>query len=137
MTSYCTRNSVKMRHCLVKMFEYKILTFMCWIGFAWQLSKIGYALLYPTQKTTEIKKIELKELPVVFKICPQPAFNVTALRSEGYEDVFHYFLGRSLYNNSVYGWAGHSETPGGRNKTVNQVYQEIVLYRNIHDIVKK
>ena len=126
-----------MRACLVKLYEYKIVTSLCWVAFACQLFSIGYNLVYPSQKTTEIQKTELGEFPVVFKICPKPAFNISAVRLEGYEDVWSYFLGLSVYNKSVYGWAGHAETPSGEKKKVGQVYQDIVLYKNIEDIVNK
>ena len=127
-----------MRACLVKLYKYKILTYLCWVAFACQLFTIGYNLFYPSQKTTEIQKTELGLFPLVFKICPKPAFNISAVRSEGYQDVWNYFLGISLYNKSVFGWAGHANTSGGnKNKGVGQVYQDIVLYRNIEDIVDR
>ena len=49
------------------------------------------------------------EFPLVIKICTVPGFNQTALHEAGYEDTWKFFLGQSRFNESVFGWAGHTE----------------------------
>ena len=54
------------------------------------------------------KKIEF---PLIFKICIKPGFNDSELRNLGYKNSLFYLLGKSRYNKSHFGWAGH--TPEG------------------------
>ena len=64
-------------------------------------------ILHPTQTTTSIEEKELKELPLIFKICVKPGFDVEELRKEGYDGIYEYFLGKSRYSSIAYGWSGH------------------------------
>ena len=50
------------------------------------------------------------EFPLTIKVCVSPGFNDTALQEVGYTDTFYYFLGESRYNDSIYGWGGHTNT---------------------------
>ena len=50
------------------------------------------------------------EFPLTIKVCISPGFNDTMLKEVGYEDTFDYFMGVSRFNQSVFGWAGHTNT---------------------------
>ena len=52
------------------------------------------------------------DFPVVFKICMNPSFNDTELHSVGYDNMYFYFMGKSRFNSSNYGWSGHTEDGG-------------------------
>ena len=55
------------------------------------------------------KNVTIQDFPVVFKICIQPGFAAETLKTVGYSDIHSYFLGESLYNRSLIGWAGHTQ----------------------------
>ena len=67
-------------------------------------------LLHPIQTTTSIKEQKLEELPILFKICINPGFNMQKIREEGYSNEYGYFMGKSRFSNNTYGWAGHTNT---------------------------
>ena len=83
----------------------------CLLAFLLQAGFILFNLLNPahTEIHTEIKNLDDLPFPAVFKICIKPAFNLEYLRRAGYDNTFDYFLGRSKYNSSLYGWAGHTK----------------------------
>ena len=56
-----------------------------------------------------------------FNPCFKPAFNAEELPASGYENIWRYFSGQSMYNGSIYGWAGHTED----GKVVSTVEGEI------------
>ena len=91
---------------------------------------------YPSQKTADIteKKLDDIEFPIIFKICVKPGFNISALKEEGYSGISVYFLGRSRFNSSLYGWAGHSNTSGARG-TVEDVYEKAQSHPKVEDVV--
>ena len=68
----------------------------------------------PTQTVTKTVKKNMTdiEFPVVFKICIKPGFNETVLNEVGYSNTWDYFVGKSRYNWSLRGWAGHSVDGG-------------------------
>jgi hypothetical protein len=71
----------------------------------------GY--IRPSVTNTVVEQIKLKDMdfPVVLKICVTPGFNLTAIKEMGYApDAYSYFLGRSNYNETILGWAGHSNS---------------------------
>ena len=80
------------------------------LAFLIQVFIIVDDLLNPTETTTSIEEKKLEELPILFKICINPGFNIDKVREEGYSDISRYFLGESQFNNTNYGWAGHSNT---------------------------
>ena len=64
----------------------------------------------------------------------KPGFNTTALKEEGYAGISEYFLGQSRFNNSLYGWAGHTITSEVRD-TVADVYQRVQYYPRVEDAI--
>ena len=64
----------------------------------------------PSQTETHLKQKKLNdiEFPVVFKFCFKNSFDLSKLKESGYSSVWDYFEGKSRYNDSIYGWAGHS-----------------------------
>ena len=117
--------------------HWKVLNIMCCLAFTWQLYGIVSEWVKPSQKTTDIteKKLDQFELPLIFKICPDPGFNLSAIREEGYDDIWHYFYGRSSFNNSIFGWAGHTNTSETRGR-VEQVYKKVLHFPTPESFIK-
>ena len=73
---------------------------------------VFYRLVNPELPSIREYETNLKdiEFPISFKICLDD-LNKTNDRYKklGYEDDYHFFLGRSKYNKSHYGWNGHTE----------------------------
>ena len=124
-----------MKHFLTK-HHFKIINTICYVAFLLQLFKIIHESIYPTQKTTDIEETKIDDFPIIFKICGKPGFNLSALQEKGYLDVFDYFLGESMFNSSVYGWAGHSPTHDVK-WTVEEIYGKVVLHQNIQEVVSR
>ena len=57
----------------------------------------------------EEKKLDKIDFPVNFRICIFPSLKEKSLNLLGYENVWKYFLGESIHNDSIYGWAGHQK----------------------------
>ena len=74
----------------------------------------------------DVRLEDIKEFPVVFKICVIPGFNSTALNEVGYNDSWSYFLGKSRFDNSTYGWAGHSELGNDSLGSVEEVLSRVI-----------
>ena len=76
-----------------------LLIHTCFIfAFLIQLFSIVIDLLHPDQTTTSIQEQKLQELPILFKICINPGFNIEKLREQGYSSNYRYFLGKSRYD---------------------------------------
>ena len=73
------------------------------------------------ETTLEEHKLEKIDFPVLFKLCFRNSFNIEKLNEAGYSSVSNYFKGKSSYNDSIYGWAGHG----------NDSVSEGVLGKNI------
>jgi hypothetical protein len=108
----------------IKIHPWYLIHSICFIAFAIHLFILGQIQINPPQTETlmEVRKLENVEFPVNFKICFKPGLNITKAKKFGYESVSRYFKGCSMYNESVIGWAGHTEdgavlsTPEGRQK---------------------
>ena len=125
-------------HKLIVKHGWKILNLLCCLAFTWQLSGIVDEWINTVQKTTVMmeKKLQDMKFPIIFKICMKPGFNVTALKEEGYKNIYSYFYGLSRYNSSLYGWAGHTNTSKTRS-TVDAIYQKVQNYLKVEKAVKK
>ena len=51
----------------------------------------------------------MKDFPLLARVCVRPGFNMLALREAGYNSTDSYFTGKSRFNSSVIGWAGHTK----------------------------
>ena len=86
----------------------------CLLAFLIQMGLSFYGQIRPDKtvaKTTK-KRLEEIDFPVVFKICVNPSFNETELEGVGYENMYMYFMGKSRFNGSIYGWSGHTDAGG-------------------------
>ena len=50
---------------------------------------------------------DLREFPLLTRFCVRPGFDLTLLREAGYFNTDFYFAGKSKFNGSHIGWAGH------------------------------
>ena len=75
------------------------------------MSTILYNTLYPDQPNVRFYEKKLKDMtfPVVFKICFDNEFETEKMMSVGYDRIWDFYRGRSRYNESLYGWNGHTE----------------------------
>ena len=51
----------------------------------------------------------MKDFPLLTRVCVRPGFDMAALREAGYNSTDSYFTGKSRFNSSVIGWAGHTK----------------------------
>ena len=116
--------------------HWKVLNLVCCLALTWQMCGIMREWLYPTQETIRIteKKLSDIEFPLVIKICPDPGFNYTAVKEEGYQSIWTYFAGMSKHNDSMYGWAGHTNTSETRG-TVDEIYHKVANYPSPDDLL--
>ena len=80
-----------------------------------QLVHVLEGFFKPTITRTWEEEVLLKDMDfplLVAKICIIPGFNQTALYEAGYDDTGDYFMGQSRFNDSLYGWAGHTKDSG-------------------------
>ena len=89
---------------------YGLVKYGCVLAFLVQMSVFVHEQIHPSLTFTSLEEKKLEELdefPVIFKICHHNSFNLKKVKAAGYSSVSKYFLGRSYYNNSMYGWGGH------------------------------
>ena len=73
---------------------------------------IGYGIFCPNLPTIRVYKKDLKdiEFPISFRIC---AYELTNKDDRfiklGYRSASNYFRGRSMFNESLVGWGGHTK----------------------------
>ena len=112
---------------------------LCVLAVLTQLAFNFRDFLFPrlTNTRVETKSIQDQQFPLIFKICIKPAFNKAGLEETGYGygGIFRYFVGRSIFNTSIYGWAGHTNDSGTYG-TVEEVYQKVSSYAP-EDVIKK
>ena len=99
------------------MISWTVVNSICILAAFIQLVFIIANYINPDQLNTITSEISLDdiEFPLDIKICAEPAFNQNALLESGYDQRFSsykYFTGRSRYNPSVFGWAGHDNENG-------------------------
>ena len=95
-----------------------------------QLSVLLKGYISPTLTHTWQKDVGLGdiEFPILIKICVIPAYNITALYEYGYADYYRFFLGQSRFNESTYGWAGHTNSSENLG-TVEEVLSKVSTRR--------
>ena len=63
-----------------------------------------------------------------FRIClSEQDDNSASYKKLGYADDFDFFFGKSRYNNSLFGWNGHTKDGGTIESTEGQYYLLIVF----------
>ena len=84
------------------------------IVFLIHISSIGYNIQYPEVPEIVVSKKNLNdiEFPMTFRICAFEHDNeqydpVSRYESFGYANHQEYFRGLSMFNDTLYGWAGH------------------------------
>ena len=121
----CSINEfIKNRHWLV-------INVLCLIFFFCQFGGVLDGYIDPVNTNTVVGTQDLQYLafPVIFKICVTPAFNKTFLYEAGYDGIEGYFTGRSKFNESKFGWAGH----GNGSKEFGNV-TELMNKARLHDV---
>ena len=76
------------------------------------ISLNGYYILYPSLPEIKRTNVNLKdiEFPLSLKVCVSEISNSFQRYSNlGYEDETSFYGGRSAYNESLFGWAGHTK----------------------------
>ena len=106
----------------------------CFGGFCVQSANVVDTYVHPTQTTMEVTEKDLQDsdFPLLFKICINPSFNHTAIDEAGFD---HFFSGKSRFNSSLFGWAGHT-AEGGVLGTVEQMINKVTLYHNPNQVIK-
>ena len=83
------------------------------IMFAIHLTMIEYNLQYPKYPSVRIYKKNLKdiEFPIAFKLCVIE-LNNNSIRYQkvGYKNEYDFFLGKSMFNENLFGWNGFTKT---------------------------
>ena len=94
----------------MKTIKRHILPITCFIFFLVHSAIIGWQQLFPSETFNHVreKKLDDIEFPSIFKICINPSANLTELKKVGYDNIWNYFIGRSLFNRTIFGWAGHT-----------------------------
>ena len=87
-----------------------LVRFGCVVAFMVQTTTLIANMINPKETLirTQIKDFDKIDFPLTFKICIAPGFNTTELKALGYWNSFAYFQGRSRFNASTIGWAGHT-----------------------------
>ena len=106
----------------------------CLIGFCFQFGNVLDTYVHPTQTTITMTERNLQDddFPLLFKICFNPSFNVSAVEEAGYTS---FFSGRSKLNSSLLGWAGHT-AEGGVQGTVEELVKKVTLH-NPEQVIKR
>ena len=79
--------------------------------------EVIYRLIHPELPSTRVSQNNLKdiEFPLSFRICLYELKNANVnerYQRLGYKSEVMFFLGRSKFNKSLYGWNGHTENGG-------------------------
>ena len=89
-----------------------LLNILCFLIFIVHISLIGYKSLYPDVPEIVVYKKDLSEIdfPLLIRICLFEKENINArFLDYGYDALYGFFHGQSMYNSSLVGWAGHTE----------------------------
>ena len=80
----------------------------CFLTFTAQMIVLAMNQISPSTTISHLEERNLDSIDflVLFKICIKPAFHNSELYKAGYKNIWHYFLGQSRYNESVFGWGG-------------------------------
>ena len=123
-----------------KMSLWFVVNAFCVLATLTQLVFIIASFINPNELNTVTSELALEDIdfPLDIKICAEPAFNESAITAAGYGDewpYYEYFTGRSRYNRSIFGWAGHTPDLG----IIGSVEGVLDMVRNhkVDDIFEK
>ena len=87
-----------------------LIRFACLVAFLVQITTLIAGMVNPKETLIRTEKVDFEKIdfPLVFKICVKPGFNETELRILGYQNSLGYLYGTSRFNESLFGWAGHT-----------------------------
>lgn len=108
-----------------------LVNLFCTVVLTIQLANILEGYIKPSLTRTWEEELMLRDIdfPVIVKVCVIPGFNEKALREAGYQDTWFYFLGQSMFDDTKYGWAGHTnQSETTKVRTVEEVLDEIGNY---------
>ena len=91
--------------------KFIIIIIFCWTFFI-HVSILIYEKLNPDLPEVKYYKRDLNEIdfPIAFQLCIGEKNNSnTKYKDLGYTNLFHFFYGESRFNDSIVGWAGHTE----------------------------
>ena len=87
------------------------ITFM--LMFVIHITTIGYNLHFPKYPSVHVYKKNIKEMefPISFKFCVRE-INNNSMRYQriGYKNEHHFYKGVSMFNESILGWNGFTQT---------------------------
>ena len=121
--------------CFSEIFQRPLFIINCFCVFAF-LIQIFYLVkdqFHPKTTQTSLTKSDLSNVhfPMVFTIClKRIESNDIRFNEAGYNNLESYYQGKSLYNSSIIGWAGHTSN-GNSMDTVKGIIllaQFIVMY---------
>ena len=91
---------------------YMLLNVLCFFVFIIHISFLGYKSLYPDVPEIIVYKKDLSDIsfPLLFRICLfETEYKLIRFKRYGYQNATDFFKGKSGYNSSIFGWAGHME----------------------------
>ena len=100
------------------------------IIFLIHISSIGYFTLYPEVPEIVVSKKNLNEIefPMTFRLCVfELRDTVSRYQQFGYAHYNDYFRGQSMYNKTLYGWAGHDQNGSVLGNVEGEMLNEIFL----------
>ena len=80
----------------------------------------------------------MKDFPLLTRVCIRPGFDMPALWRAGYHSTDGFFSGKSRFNSSVIGWAGHTEdgeVVGKVEDLFDSLKQNVSLKTHPHSII--
>ena len=79
------------------------------LAFFIHITIIFVNILNPDLPEVQISQMDLKdiEFPLTFRICIHDHDVNKIYKDAGYQNVYTFFKGRSLYNKTIYGFLGH------------------------------
>ena len=99
---------------LQKISKRMLLTFIFGIAFMVHISVLIYTKLNPSLPEVKYYNKDLKDIdfPLAFRFCIKAKNTDAKIKLAwelGYSDLYTFFNGRSMFNNSIIGWNGHTE----------------------------
>ena len=91
----------------------KVINLIFFFGCLTHIGMNGYYIFYPELPSIRVYKTHLQTItfPLVFKVCAQDRKNSSMDRyiQFGYNNAYEFFMGKSMFNDSLYGWNGHTK----------------------------